>query len=69
MVVRYDFSPVSRPIQNGELVDSASRCGRKYRAAFMMSIVAALSGIATWTCSPKISSDRASCCSSSTMFS
>ena len=30
-VVRYDLSPVSRPIQNGELVDSASRCGRKYR--------------------------------------
>ena len=28
-VVRNDFSPVSRPIQNGELVDSASRCGRK----------------------------------------
>jgi hypothetical protein len=22
---------VSRPIQNGELVDSARRCGRKYR--------------------------------------
>ena len=29
IVVRYDFSPVSRPIQNGELVESASRCGRK----------------------------------------
>ncbi len=39
MVVRYDFSPVSRPIQNGELVDSASRCGRKYRASFIRSIV------------------------------
>ena len=26
---RYDFSPVLRPIQNGELADSASRCGRK----------------------------------------
>src|SRR3954470_19701654 len=24
-VVRYDFNPVLRPIQNGELVDSASR--------------------------------------------
>ena len=29
IAVRYDFSPVSRPIQNGELVESASRCGRK----------------------------------------
>src|SRR5678816_2128783 len=27
---RYDFSPVFMPIQNGELVDNASRCGRKY---------------------------------------
>src|SRR5215470_18516091 len=26
-VVRNDFSPVLRPIQNGELVESASRCG------------------------------------------
>src|SRR5688500_13236275 len=26
---RYDFNPVFRPIQNGELADSASRCGRK----------------------------------------
>ena len=38
-VVRNDFSPVSRPIQNGELVDSASRCGRKYRASFIRSII------------------------------
>ena len=37
--MRYDFRPVSRPIQNGELVDSASRCGRKYRAAFIRSII------------------------------
>src|SRR5579864_8575747 len=28
-VVRKDFSPVLRPIQNGELVESARRCGRK----------------------------------------
>src|SRR6202040_2327238 len=28
-VVRNDLSPVLRPIQNGELVDSARRCGRK----------------------------------------
>src|SRR5690242_2039939 len=28
-VVRKDFSPVFRPIQNGELVESASKCGRK----------------------------------------
>src|SRR5437879_12378908 len=28
-VVRKDFKPVLRPIQKGELVDSASRCGRK----------------------------------------
>src|SRR3954451_7883217 len=27
MVVRNDLSPVSRPIQNGELVESASRWG------------------------------------------
>ena len=28
-VVRNDFKPVLRPIQNGELVESASKCGRK----------------------------------------
>src|SRR5271167_2652776 len=28
-VVRNDFRPVFLPIQNGELVESASRCGRK----------------------------------------
>src|SRR5687768_3995611 len=27
--VRYDFSPVFMPSQNGELVESARRCGRK----------------------------------------
>src|SRR5579872_3760111 len=29
MMLRYDFRPVVRPIQNGELVDRQSRCGRK----------------------------------------
>jgi hypothetical protein len=29
MMLRYDFNPVRRPIQNGELVDSASTCGSK----------------------------------------
>src|ERR1019366_9478396 len=33
---RYDLNPVSMPIQNGELVDSAKMCGRKYRSEFMM---------------------------------
>src|SRR5579859_6088476 len=28
-VVRNDFNPVLRPIQKGELVESASKCGRK----------------------------------------
>src|ERR1700675_1178774 len=28
-VVRNDFSPVFLPIQNGELVESANKCGRK----------------------------------------
>src|SRR5467141_3280646 len=28
-VVRNDFKPVFLPIQNGELVESARRCGRK----------------------------------------
>ena len=27
--VRYDLRPVFMPSQNGELVESASRCGRK----------------------------------------
>ena len=27
--LRYDLSPVFRPIQKGELVESASTCGRK----------------------------------------
>ena len=30
--LRYDFSPVFIPSQNGEFVDSARMCGRKYRA-------------------------------------
>ena len=29
---RYDLNPVFMPIQNGEFVESASRCGRKYRS-------------------------------------
>src|SRR5271169_6451966 len=29
-VVRKDFNPVLRPIQKGELVESASKCGTKY---------------------------------------
>ena len=29
MMLRYDFSPVLRPIQNGELVDRQSTCGSK----------------------------------------
>src|SRR5262249_34638765 len=56
-VVRKDFRPVFRPIQNGELVESDSRCGRKYRTMFIMSMVVCLSGIATWMCMPKITSD------------
>ena len=32
---RYDLSPVFIPSQNGELVESASRCGRKYRIWFI----------------------------------
>src|SRR2546426_789830 len=32
------FRPVLRPIQKGELVERASRCGRKYRTAFIKSI-------------------------------
>src|SRR3974390_3346063 len=38
-VVRNDFSPVLRPIQKGELVESASKCGTKYRTVFMISMV------------------------------
>src|SRR6201999_1126458 len=38
-VVRNDLRPVLRPIQKGELVESASRCGKKYRTMFIMSIV------------------------------
>src|SRR5262244_157495 len=38
-VVRNDFNPVLRPIQKGELVESASKCGTKYRTMFIMSIV------------------------------
>jgi hypothetical protein len=29
MMLLYDLSPVRRPIQNGELVDSASTCGSR----------------------------------------
>src|SRR3954471_18268756 len=41
-VVRNDFNPVLRPIQNGELVESASKCGRKYRTMFIISMVVCL---------------------------
>jgi len=36
-------------IDNGKLVDSASRCGRKYRASFIKSIHGRSIGTATWT--------------------
>src|SRR4029077_19960294 len=36
---RYDFRPVRIPNQNGEFAESASRCGRKYRAWFIKWIV------------------------------
>ena len=29
MMLRYDFSPVLRPIQKGELVERLSTCGTK----------------------------------------
>ena len=35
------------PIQNGDEVESASTCGRKYRAAFMMWIGRSRSAIPT----------------------
>ena len=40
-----------------------------YRASFISAIIVDRSGTATWTCRPKISNERASICSSSTMFS
>src|SRR5262245_5344764 len=33
---RYDLKPVFIPIQNGEFVESARMCGKKYRMEFMM---------------------------------
>ena len=63
---RYDFRPVFMPIQNGELVESASRCGRKYRIWFMSWMSVSRSSMPTWTCRPKIRFARATICMSST---
>src|SRR6478752_6070633 len=38
MMLRYELSPVFRPIQNGELAESARMCGTKYLATFIASI-------------------------------
>ena len=58
--VRAEARPLSRPCQNGELPDSASRTGRWPRIAFSARSAASGSGTATWTCSPKVGSRRAS---------
>ena len=62
---RKDIRPVRSPSQNGELHDSASRCGRKYRIWFMRSMRSASSSIPTCTCSPQIIMRRATPCISS----
>src|SRR5829696_9028847 len=51
-IVRYDLRPVTRPCQKGELADSASTWGRKYRTSFMISISRSRSGMFTCTCRP-----------------
>src|SRR5262245_22258098 len=38
MMLRYECSPVWRPIQNGDDADRHSTCGTKYRATFIASI-------------------------------
>ena len=53
------FQPVSRPDQNGEFVESAKTCGRKYRTAFWSAIRVSSCSTATWTWSPKIRFPRA----------
>jgi hypothetical protein len=51
--LRYDLSPVFRPIQKGELVESASTWGRKYRDTFIASIRNSRSSMPMCTWVPK----------------
>ena len=54
------------PIQNGELVQSARMCGRKYRMEFMMWMAVLRSSMPMCTCNPKTRLARAINCMSST---
>ena len=64
MMLRYDFSPVLRPIQNGELCARHMTCGTKYRATFMASMRNSRSSMPMWTWVPKMSSCWARSCMS-----
>ena len=52
IAVRELLMPVSRPCQNGDDTDSATRCGMNMRAAFITWMRASLSAIPTWQCMP-----------------
>ena len=58
--VRADARPVSRPCQNGEFADRASRSGRWTRMRLATRIATSGSGSPTWTCSANVGSRRAS---------
>ena len=58
--LRYDLSPVLRPIQNGELVDRHRRCGKKYLDTFSASIKNPRSSMPMCTWVPKMSNRCAS---------
>ena len=58
--VRADANPLSRPCQNGELADSASRTGMWRRRPFSSRIASSASGTPTCTCSAIVGSAGAS---------
>jgi hypothetical protein len=58
--VRAEERPVSRPCQNGEFTESASRIGRCARIRLTRWIADSASGTPTWTWSAIVGSRRAS---------
>ena len=58
--MRADAKPQSRPCQNGELADSASRTGMLRRKPFKSRIASSGSGAPTCTCRAIVGSRRAS---------
>ena len=58
MLSRYDLNPVSRPLLNGDDVDSACSSGRYRRSAVMMRMRESASPNPAWMCMPPTTNRR-----------